>query len=126
MQRFTIPGRLEGLNAVIAANRSNKFIGAKVKRESTTLCAMAIRAAKLRKVEHYPLTVCIDWVEPNNRRDPDNVASAKKFVFDALQETGIIENDGQRQIRSLVDTFSVDRKNPRVVVSLYECGEPVL
>ena len=125
MQTFTIPGRLEGLNNLILADRTNRFMGAKVKRSNTDLCAWAIRAAKLQKVERYPVTIWIRWTEPNGRRDPDNVASAKKYVLDGLQTAGIIENDGAKQIRGFVDSFEIDSRNPHVTVEIYEAGEPL-
>lgn len=125
MQRFTIPGKLPGLNELVEANRQNRFKGALLKRKMTEVCAMSIRAARLKKVERYPLVVWIEWSEPNRKRDPDNVSSGKKHILDGLQTAGIIDNDGQRQIGSFVDTFKVDSHNPHITVSLYEDGEPL-
>lgn len=126
MQSFTIPGRLEGLNGLIAANRSSPYRGARAKRSGTDLCAWAIRAAKLKPVEHYPVTIWIRWTEPNARRDPDNVSGGgKKYLLDALQKTKIISNDGQKQIRGFIDTFSVNKQAPCITVSIYEDGEPL-
>ena len=125
MQTFTIPGRLEGLNEIIKADRANRYNGAKLKRDSTELCTWAIRAARLQKVQAYPVTIWIHWTEPNRRRDPDNVASGKKFILDGLQAAGIIANDGQKQIHGFIDTFGTDRGAPRVEVKIYEDGEPL-
>jgi len=125
MQQFRIPGRLEGLNGLIAANRSSPYRGARAKRSNTDLCAWAIRAAKLKPVEHYPVTIWIRWTEPNAKRDPDNVASAKKFILDGLQTAGIIQNDGMKQIASFVDTFRINAGDPHVTVMIYEDGEPL-
>lgn len=125
MQHFTIPGRLEGMNSLVLANRTNRFMGAKVKRSNTDLCAWSIRAAKLKPVERYPVMIYIHWTEQNARRDPDNVASAKKFILDGLQEAGVLVNDGPKQIRSFVDTFSVDSHSPGVTVTIYEAGDPL-
>ena len=125
MQKFTIPGRLEGLNEIIKADRGNRYNGAKLKRDSTAVCAWVIRAAGLQAVRRYPVTICIHWAERDGRRDPDNVASGKKFVLDGLQAAGILCNDGPKQIRGFVDTFGVDGKAPRVEVAIYEDGEVV-
>ena len=125
MQQFRVQGKLEGMNNLILANRTNRFLGAKVKRSNTDLCAWAIRAAKLKPVEHYPVTIWIRWTEPNGRRDPDNVASAKKFILDGLQTAGIIQNDGMKQIASFVDTFRINAGDPHVTVMIYEDGEPL-
>ncbi len=125
MQQFRIPGRLEGLNNLILADRTCRFKGAKLNKDGTKLCAWAIRAAKLKPVEHYPVTIWIRWTEPNSRRDPDNVASAKKFVLDGLQAAGIIQNDSMKQIASFVDTFRINAGDPHVTVMIYEDGEPL-
>ncbi|WP_418294417.1 hypothetical protein [Megasphaera massiliensis] len=58
------------------------------------------------------------WVEKNKRRDKDNIAFAKKFILDALQEMGILQNDGWSEILGFSDTFDVDKDNPRIEVSL--------
>ena len=126
MQRFTISGRLDGLNGMISANRRSRYDGAKAKREGTALCVWAIRAARIRKPERYPLTIWIHWTEPNGKRDPDNISGGgKKYILDALQIARIIPNDGQKQIRGFIDTFSVNRKTPSITVSIYEDGEPL-
>lgn len=118
MIKFTIPGRLEGLNELILANRRNRFLGAKIKHEQTDICAAA--ASGCRRPRGYPLMIHIHWVEKNSRRDPDNVASAKKYILDGLQAAGIIENDGPKQIRGFIDTFSVDKDRPRIEVTIFE------
>lgn len=59
------------------------------------------------------------WVEPNKRRDPDNVAAGgRKFCLDALQQCGVLPNDGWKQILSFADTFEVNAANPGVMVVL--------
>ena len=99
-----IPGELPGLNEIIGANRRNRFAGAKQKHQHT-----AAIAAQLAGVP--PVTARCDWsftwVCANKRRDPDNVASACKFVFDALQAAGIITNDGWAQVASITHAFEV-------------------
>ena len=66
------------------------------------------------------------WVEPNRRRDKDNIAFAKKFVQDSLVRMGVLENDGWKQIEYFTDSFAVDPENPRVEVIIedYEGGKP--
>ena len=125
MQQFRVQGKLEGMNNLILANRTNRFMGAKLKKDNTNLCAWAIRAAKLKPVEHYPVTIWIRWTEPNGRRDPDNVASGKKYILDALQQTKVLVNDGAKQIASFVDTFRINAGDPHVTVMIFEDGEPL-
>ena len=121
-QKFTIEGRLDGVNELISANRKSPYVGAKEKRKQQNICIRSIRASKIRPVLNYPVFICIKWIERNGMRDPDNIAGAKKFILDALQETKILKNDGQREIKFLSDAFAIDKKFPRIEVSIIENG----
>lgn len=56
-----------------------------------------------------PVHITFIWHEPNQRRDKDNVAFAKKFILDALQKSGRLENDNNRFISGFSDKFVYDR-----------------
>lgn len=118
--KFTIPGRLDGMNTLIAANRKNPYIGAKEKRKQQDIVIRAIRFHRLKGVRNYPVTIKIDWYEKNSRRDPDNISAAKKFIFDALQETDVLKNDGFKEIEALRDNFHIDKLKPRIEVTIVE------
>ena len=61
------------------------------------------------------------WYEKDRRRDLDNVSSyGRKVIQDALVETGILQNDGWKQITGFADDFYVDKKYPRIEVELWE------
>lgn len=116
-QSFTISGRLAGLNEYTAACRRNRYSGAKLKREQQDIALAAIEAADLVKVRRK-VDVSFTWIEPNMRRDHDNVAFAKKFILDALVEAGVLENDDPRHVGNFADYFLVNRDDPRVIVVL--------
>lgn len=120
VHKFTIPGRLDGMNTLIAANRKNPYIGAKEKRKQQDIVIKAIRFHRLKGVRNYPVTIKIDWFEKNSRRDPDNISAAKKFIFDALQETDVLKNDGFHEIKALRDDFHIDKLKPRIEVTITE------
>ena len=46
-----------------------------------------------------------------SRRDPDNIASAKKYILDALQKQGILQNDNLKWIKGFEDEFIVEDKD---------------
>ena len=117
---YTILGTLAGMNEYSKAQRANKYIGADMKKEMTKICALSddVRFAAKIPEEAYPVHVHIDFYEPNRRRDPDNVTSAKKFILDGLQDAGVITNDGWLQISGFSDDLYLDKENPRVVVTL--------
>lgn len=118
--KLIIPGTLPGLNEYINAERSDKHKAAALKRSTEQLIAyMAV--SQLRETSFtLPVTMSYRWVEPNRRRDKDNIAFAKKFVQDALVSCGYLPDDGWRQIEHFTDDFQVDAKNPRVEVVITE------
>ena len=118
-QIFTIPGRLPGMNEITNANRGNRYGGAKLKKEAQTAIGWAIKEAKLTPVKR-PFYLHCTWIEPNMRRDKDNVRAGVKFILDALQEMGVIENDGWREVVGFTDTFRVNKDAPRVIVEIEE------
>ncbi len=120
IQSFTIHGRLHGMNEIIEACRKNRYAGAEEKREQQATCFYAIREHRVQPVQSYPVTVSIEWVEPNTKRDPDNISAAKKFIFDALQEAGVLRNDSMKELGEIRESFTVDAASPRVRVTLQE------
>ena len=65
--KFMIPGRLDGLNEYTKANRGNKYQGNSTKRKNQERIFWAIRDAKLRMIDKYPVRLNITWYEPNSR-----------------------------------------------------------
>lgn len=106
-QSFAIKQRLPGLNEYIHAVNINRYKGNALKRETQDAIGWAIKAAHLEPVTEYPVTIFFEWHEKSKRRDLDNIASAKKFILDALQECGILEGDGQKQIAGFADGFVI-------------------
>lgn len=117
---FTIDERLPGLNEYIDAERTSKYLAADMKKSVQEtigwLIKSQVRGLKIKGQVH----IHYYWVEPNKRRDPSNIAFAKKFIEDALVDIGIIENDGWKHIAGFSDSFSVDKDNPRVEVTIEE------
>ena len=61
------------------------------------------------------------WYEPNRKRDLDNISSyGRKIIQDALVATQVIQNDSWKQVEGFSDSFDVDRKNPRIEVTIVE------
>ena len=102
MQKATIQTRLPSLNEYIDACRANKYTAAKMKRNAEYEISLFIR--KLKRVES-PVYITFTWREKDKRRDPDNVAFAKKFIFDALVTRKILPNDNARYVKGFRDAF---------------------
>jgi Holliday junction resolvase RusA-like endonuclease len=118
MQTLIVSGELPGLNEVLNQAKKHWTEYRRLKDIYTMLSWIAA------KKQLKPLTARarfdFTWYCKDRRRDPDNIASAKKFVFDGLIDAGILKNDGWGQVAALSDAFYVDAKNPRVEVEIRE------
>lgn len=110
-----IPGRFPSLNDYIAAERNNRHIAAKMKRDETKRVA-DIAANSDMPTFQKPVHVYFTWVEPNRRRDIDNIAFAHKFILDGLVDAGVLKGDSQKYVTGFVDLFRVDKDNPHVSI----------
>jgi Holliday junction resolvase RusA-like endonuclease len=77
--------------------------------------ALHAMAAGIKHVERARFE--FRWVEANRKRDPDNIAAAKKLVFDSLMLAKVLTNDGWKQIAGWTDTFEVGPR-PGVEVTI--------
>jgi Holliday junction resolvase RusA-like endonuclease len=111
------PGRLPGLNEIIAAAKRSPYEYAKMKDRYTS--EIGWLAKKLPRYSR--VNIIITWYEPNRRRDPDNISGGgTKLILDGLVVAGTIKDDSQRYINSIEHRFEVDRDNPRVEIEIQE------
>lgn len=121
MKTLIITGRLPGLNDLINAERTNKYIAAQMKKRDMELVGWCAKRYLNGWKAYAPVVMHYRWYEPNTRRDKDNVSSyGRKIIQDALVVGGYLENDGWKQIVGFDDTFFVDKDNPRVEVDIEE------
>lgn len=97
-----IKGKLPSLNDYIEAERTNRHIAAKMKRETDQLICWQIKQMKTVKEK---IRIRFIWHEETKRRDPDNVAFAKKFILDAMQKCGKLKNDNPEWIAGFQDDY---------------------
>ena len=125
MYQFIFYGKLTNLNEAVGMAKRSPFVYSKMKKEADDAIRKAIRKqiGGLR-VGSKPFILLCQWHIPATknghvRSDPDNVASAVKYVLDAMQplrkkiggkmvtvEPGIIDNDGFENVREIRHTFS--------------------
>lgn len=122
---FLINEKLPSLNEVIAANRTNKHIGARHKKQIEELIGWyilkAVSVGSLKPID----TACvirITWHEKTKRRDVDNIQSAQKFILDALQKQGILKNDSRKYVKQIYHEVKDDIKDG-VIVEIIEVDD---
>lgn len=75
---------------------------------------------KLPKFKN-PVRINFTWVEGNQRRDYDNICFAKKFVLDALQKSGKLQNDNRKWVVGFADNFELSKdKTYKVILNIEE------
>ena len=105
--RYEIEYPFTFLNEYINAERSNKYIGAKIKRETTyAIYLMLLGKEKIKT----PCGLNFTWIIPNKRRDLDNISFAAKFILDGMVKAKIIPNDNLKHITSLHHEFKIGEK----------------
>lgn len=119
MISFYIPFRLPSLNEYINKCRNNKYAGAKFKKD------VEDKIMWILNTRHFliasPVHITFVWHESSQRRDKDNVAFAKKFILDALQKSGRLENDNNKYIAGFTDKFVYDKTDGvQVIIDLEE------
>lgn len=109
MQILKINGRLPGYNDYQRTRRGNKYAAAKEKADIEQMIGWSIKRQKLRP-ETAPCLFVFEWHEINKKksRDPDNIAFAKKFIFDRLVGGHILKNDTPAQVVGFSDCFYYD------------------
>lgn len=111
-----IPMKLKSLNEYTKACRGNRYAGAEMKKDMEGDLAFYI--CRLPIFEK-PVKIHFHWIEDNNRRDPDNICFAKKFILDTMVREGRLTNDNRKWVKGFVDTFET-AKEPKVILYIEE------
>lgn len=113
LNSFSVKGRLPSLNEYVNVCRSHWSKGAQLKQETETLIFWSIKSARSKGRCHpvtKPVVVFFLWHEHGDRRDADNVYSAKKYILDAMQTAGVIKNDSRKHVVDCIDMGIVPAK----------------
>jgi Holliday junction resolvase RusA-like endonuclease len=127
LNSFKINQKLCSLNDWWYALASNKYVGAKFKKDIEEAISWYIRQALASKTLHKPtgaVVIRFEWHEKTKRRDADNIASAKKFILDALVKTGVLVDDSRRYVKGFYDSI-IDDTSDYVIVELIEVNKGV-
>ncbi len=121
--KFTILGRLDGLNTYTVANRTNYQNGGRMKRdnEDTVIWSIRQQLPGVHIDRDMPVLIYYRFYERDRRRDGDNILScAAKFIQDSLVKTHVLAEDNRDCIPHFYHDIFVDKKNPRIEVIITE------
>ncbi len=118
---FQIPGRLPSLNQSTRWERTprHRFWGARKRAMAKILVGGCIRAARVQPFK-TKVHIKVRWIEKDRRRDYDNIASGIKVILDALKACDVIVNDSQKWLEPVTHEFEIDKKDPRIEVTITE------
>jgi hypothetical protein len=102
-----IKSSLPTLNQYVEVERGNRYAAAKLKRDTEIIIRSFINPRRKVPEWKYPVTMSYVWFLRNRRKDPSNVAYAKKFIEDALVRAGVLEGDGFKHICGFEDQFII-------------------
>ena len=109
VQEIWFEGPLPGLNISLGlANQRYGKTNAYAIKKRTLQKALVAQIEECSLVKMEKVTIDFIWHEPNRRRDPDNIISAKKYILDALVHARILSGDGWRWIKGLSDEWKID------------------
>lgn len=86
-------------------------------------CKWEIGVQNIHMKAHFkhPVELAFAWIEPNAKRDLDNITGGQKVVIDALVLCGVIPNDTRQWVKGISHRFpDPDPKNPRVEVTVMD------
>lgn len=111
MNQFIIPFEICDLNTYINAERTNKYIASKIKKDLTSSIGWCCKKLELEECQ-YDLE--ITWTTKDKRKDSDNVFFGVKFILDAVVKSGKLKGDGYRYIRNISHKRLIG--NPQIIV----------
>ena len=113
--KIIINYKLSNWNDIINANRKNKYIGAKEKKIEMGYISYFL--SKTPKITKYPIKIECIWHVKNVGSDLDN--KSIKSVLDAMQLSGILENDNIAHINEITYKAVKDKKD-YLEMNIYE------
>lgn len=108
MKELILNTSFPSLNEYINAERSNRHIAANLKKIYTNKVAYLAKEQKF-KLEPGVYDVKFIWYKPDNRKDHDNIAFAKKFIFDGIVKAKSLKGDNPKHVWNLSDEFILDK-----------------
>lgn len=120
--RYIFPtSTIPTLNDYIDAERSNRFIAAKMKNDATTNI-MVDAMSQNRKQLNGLYDVNFYHIVPDNKKDADNIYFRQKFILDGFVKARILAGDGRKNVRHISHFIRTIKNEDFVMVRVREIG----
>lgn len=114
--KLIIPGEMTNLNKYVNAERTNKFMAAKIKKDETERVYWECKKQGNLKARMPISEVLIDWYTKDARTDCDNLMI--KAIFDGMVMAKVIPDDSRKYINAITIRAYVDKRKPRCEVEI--------
>jgi hypothetical protein len=115
---FNIEYVLPDLNTYIDAERSNRYIAAKLKKDATEEVEFACISKRNIVNPNCQYNVNIHWIVPTNKKDADNIFFGVKFILDGIVKAGVLNGDGRKNINNITHTIETIKNKYLINVQL--------
>lgn len=110
-----LPLRLPGLNEYTCACRSHPVIGNNMKKATMKQIQAYLPPLLFKNI----ISMKITYVEPNKRRDIDNIfAFGAKCILDAMVGNGNLIDDSQEYIKKLTQEVEVEKGVKKIIIEI--------
>ncbi len=117
--RLWFRGPFPSMNEIVASAKGHGGRGGGYSRLKKAWTEYVASVARGKAEFAGQVTVGFLWLEENQRRDPDNIVAAKKFVLDGLVDAGLLLGDRWKNIRSFTDEWAIaDGGDPGCYVTI--------
>ena len=116
--RLVVYAKLMDLNKYTNQSRTNRYIAASTKSKTTSNVMKECLSQRLqcRIDRDAKFDLKLYWITPNDKKDPDNVMSEIKFLLDGIKESGLLSNDGRKNIRHISHCIRTIKNKEFVII----------
>lgn len=117
-----LPARLPGFNEAIASSKVGRGKFNRYAREKEQIQQWICGVLSGCKIPRFKkCRIGFTWIEPDRRRDIDNISAGKKYILDALVSLGVLPDDSWKHVKGfLPENFEADKNNWGVKVEIRE------
>lgn len=118
MISLPLPAKVLQPNSTIASFGGRMMKAAATKRYRKLACE-AVKETEIETVPwEYAVVEATFFFRDKRRRDQDNATASLKAAYDGIVDSGLVPDDDPRHMKRLYADFEIDKKNPRVELTI--------